>query len=172
VNGILPQAVRVDPKFKYEVASMPGGEYIKFCFQCGECVAVCPIRRFTDEFKPLRLIRMAVLGLKELVLPSREIWLCAACYSCTEKCPQGVRPTDVIRAIRYVAARNGYIHPFYRDQSKTIAEYGRIYKSEEPVNKVRERVGLPPLPPVDLEEVRKLMDGTGIKNILEDAENE
>ncbi len=30
----------LDPNFKYEIAQIPGGENILYCFQCGTCSAV------------------------------------------------------------------------------------------------------------------------------------
>ncbi len=93
------------------------------------------------------------------MLSSDVIWLCAVCYSCTERCPQGVRLTDVMQAIRNLAVKKGYVHPFYQAQGKAIADSGRIFEAEEEefINEMRAEMGLPPLSPVNLKEVSKIM---------------
>jgi len=37
------------------------------------------------------------------ILASRTIWICASCYSCTTRCPAGIKVTDIIYALK----RNG-----------------------------------------------------------------
>jgi len=96
----------LDPKFKFEVAQMPGGETIKYCFQCGKCVAACPVGRFED-YSPIKILRATFLGLKETVLSSDIIWRCLTCKACTEICPSGVKFTEFIEAVRRIAIEEG-----------------------------------------------------------------
>jgi len=35
------------------------------------------------------------------------VWVCATCYTCQERCPQGVRIADVMRALKNIAVRLG-----------------------------------------------------------------
>ena len=100
------------------------------------------------------------------------IWLCAACYSCTERCPRGVRPTEVIRVLRNMAVREGYIHPFYRTQATAIVRSGRIWEEREFVNEMREDIGLPPISPVNIDEVAKMLDHTEVKGLLATGKGE
>ena len=153
------KTAQLDAKLKYKVAQISGGESIRRCFQCGKCTATCPIRRFEDAYKPNQIVRAVLLGLREKVLSSDVIWLCAVCYSCTERCPQGVRLTDVMQAIRNLAVKEGYIHPFFKLQGSAIVDFGRIFEAEEEelINEVRAEMGLPPLSPVDLKEVSKIL---------------
>ncbi len=81
----------LDFGFRGEVAAEPGGEMIRYCFQCGTCTASCPVRAVEDRFNPRRIIRMAILGMKKEVLNSSFIWLCSSCYACQQRCPQGVK---------------------------------------------------------------------------------
>ncbi|MFX0114627.1 MAG: hypothetical protein ACFFB3_08770, partial [Candidatus Hodarchaeota archaeon] len=37
------------------------------------------------------------------LIKSQEIWLCAQCKTCKERCPQSVDPSDLIIALRNVA---------------------------------------------------------------------
>jgi heterodisulfide reductase subunit C len=160
------KTTRLDPKFKYEVAKMPGGENILYCFQCGKCSATCPVRRFDNDYQPRLIIRATLLGLREVVLSSDVIWLCAVCYSCTERCPQGVRITDIMRAIRNLAVREGYVHPFFKMQANAIVNYGRIYSEVSFINEQRSDMSLPPLPPINLEEVSSILKHVKMRKLL------
>ena len=80
-----------------EAVVKAGGERVHICLQCGVCAASCPIFKFNEALNPRIILRSAVLGLTNRTLYSNSIWLCAACYSCTERCPHGVQPTEVIR---------------------------------------------------------------------------
>jgi len=104
--------------------------------------------------------------LREVILSSDVIWLCASCFSCTERCPQGVRLTDVIRAIRNIAVREGYIHPFFKAQGKMITDFGRIFEDDKFINGLRADMGLPPIPTVNIDELSKILDHTKVKEAL------
>jgi heterodisulfide reductase subunit C len=39
----------------------------------------------------------------ESILSSRTIWICASCYACTVRCPQGVQVTDILYALKRLA---------------------------------------------------------------------
>jgi heterodisulfide reductase subunit B len=69
------KASEIDPKLKYELSRMHGGEKLLRCFQCGTCTSGCPVARFSDAYRPLTIIRMAQLGLKERVLNSETLCL-------------------------------------------------------------------------------------------------
>jgi len=155
----------LDMDFSDAVAKA-GGEKINVCFQCGTCTASCPVSRVNETYNPRLILRAASLGLTKRVLPSDLIWLCAACYSCTERCPRDVRPTEVIRAIRNLAVKRGYVHPFFKMQAGAIVNFGRIYEEEEFINEMRADMGLPPIPPVNLEEVTKVLQHTKVKELL------
>jgi len=94
--------------FADEVLNAPGGEDLVHCFSCGTCTASCPIQWVEDAYNPRRIIKMVIMGMKEQVLSSPVIWLCSACDICYQRCPQGVHISDVMKAIRHVAIREGY----------------------------------------------------------------
>jgi heterodisulfide reductase subunit C len=131
------------PRFKYDVAAEPGGENIKLCFACGICTASCPIREVDDRYNPRKIIRMVLLGMKDRVLKSDFIWLCSSCYACTERCPQGVRFTEVMNAIKNLAVKEGHIHPSYLMQVGIIKKAGRLYEIDDFDNNKRTSLGLP-----------------------------
>jgi heterodisulfide reductase subunit C len=153
------KASEIDPKFKYELAKMHGGEKILRCFQCGTCTSDCPVARYSDTYRPRTLIRMAQLGLKERVLNSDTLWLCAACFTCTDRCPQDVEVASVIRVLRNLAAEKGCVPQVFKDQTSSILESGYAYKIPELRMKKRETQGLPPLPKGNPENIRKALKG-------------
>ncbi len=110
----------LDPRFKYQVAAEPGGENIKACFSCGLCTAGCPVAEIDESYNPRKIIRMVLYGMKQQVLSSDTIWLCSLCYTCYAHCPQNVKFTDVMRALRNIAVKEGYVHPSFPDRIKGI----------------------------------------------------
>ena len=140
------QLDRADPDFKKQLAGQPGGEKISACFMCRTCTASCPITAVNDAFNPLRIIRMALYGLKEEVLHSDFIWLCSSCYACQERCPQGVSITEFMTLLKNLAAKAGKMPAGIRAQRDIIKGEGRIYPLDDFDNKKRGKVGLPPIP--------------------------
>ena len=158
-QGRIIRLDELNTEFSDAVAKA-GGEKISICLQCGTCTASCPINRFDETYNPRLILRATFLGLKEKVFSNDMIWLCASCYSCTERCPRGVRPTEVIRVIRNLAVKEGKVHPFYKLQAEAITQFGRLYQEEEFINEMRSGIGLPPVLPVNLEEVTRILKVT------------
>lgn len=135
-----------DPGFRKELAQQPGGEKITACFTCRTCVASCPIAAVNDRFNPLRIIRMALYGLRREVLESDFIWLCSSCYSCQERCPQGVNITEFMTLLKNMAVKEGHVPSGVKAQKEIIKDKGRIYSIDDFDNKKRNKIDLPSLP--------------------------
>ena len=161
------KASEMEPSFKYEISKMHGGEKLMRCFQCGTCTSDCPVARFSDTYRPRQIIRMAQLGLKNRVLESDTLWLCAACFTCTDRCPQDVEVASVIRVLRNLAAEQGHFPQVFRDQASCILESGYAYKIPELRLKKREGLGLPPLPKGNPESVCKTLRGVDFLKHIE-----
>jgi heterodisulfide reductase subunit C len=161
------KASEMDPKFKYEISKMHGGEKLMRCFQCGTCTSDCPVARFSETYRPRQIIRMAQLGLRERVLNSDTLWLCAACFTCTDRCPQDVEVASVIRVLRNLAAEKGYVPQVFKEQASSILELGYAYRIPELRIKKRESLGLPPLPKGNSESIRKSLEGVGFLKFIE-----
>ncbi len=133
----MAEATRLDDNFATEVAALEDGKGIKQCLQCGICSASCPVRALLPAFNPQRLIAKILLGLKEEVLASEEIWFCARCHQCTANCHKNIRPGDIITAVRTLALREGHRETagakhtlaFLRD----IASHGELNEATLPV---------------------------------------
>jgi len=157
----------MDPRFKYEISKVPGAEKIMLCFQCGTCTADCPIARFSDTYRPRKLMRMTQLGLKERILSSDVIWLCAVCFTCVDHCPQDVEIAGVLRALRNLAVQEGFMPRVFKELGANVGKTGLAYSIPELRLKKREEQGLPPLPKANLESINKLFKITGFSKLLE-----
>jgi heterodisulfide reductase subunit C len=161
------QASEINPKFKYEVAKMHGGEKLMRCFQCGTCTSDCPVARFSETYRPRQIIRMAQLGLKDRVLKSDTIWLCAACFTCTDRCPQDVEVASVIRVLRNMAAEQGIVPQVFKEEAASVLESGYAYRIPELRLKKRQSLGLPPLPKGNPESIRKTLQDVSLLKCIE-----
>ncbi len=102
---------RLDLGFRDEIASHPGGEYIRHCFACGTCAAGCPVTDVDSEYNCRRIIRQIMFGMRQEVLSSPLIWMCLVCYRCYVRCPQKVNFTDIMRVLRYLAVKENHVSP-------------------------------------------------------------
>jgi len=157
----------IDPKFKYEISKIPGGEKIMLCFQCGTCTADCPIARFDDFYRPRKLIRMTQLGLKDKLLSNDVIWLCSTCFTCIDHCPQDVGIANIVRALRNISVKKRGMPIVFRELASNILKTGYAYIISGMRLKKREGEGLPSLPKANLENLAKLFGSTGLSKILE-----
>lgn len=109
-----------DPKFKFDIAAQPGAESFMKCFTCGTCTASCPVAEVYGEYDPRKIIRMAILGMREEVLSSELLWMCSRCYACAALCPQNVKFTDVIGVLRDMAVREGFAPAARIEQAREL----------------------------------------------------
>lgn len=128
---------QLDPKFKYEIAGEPGGEKILNCYSCAGCSVVCPVNQIGVKFSPRKIIHKAKLGMREEVLTDEQIWFCVNCYACYDHCPQDVRITDLMGAIREIAKREekagrikipGDRAKFEEAFVESIRKHGRVHE--------------------------------------------
>jgi ferredoxin len=92
---------RIDPEFASEIKKY-GARDFSACFSCGNCTAVCGLTDKSVNY-PRMFLRYGILGLKEEILKSKEIWLCYACGECSETCPRQAGPGDYMAALRRYA---------------------------------------------------------------------
>ena len=82
------------------------GVSIRSCYQCGKCTAGCPVA-FAMDYGPRTIVRFLQLGMTEEALNSHSIWLCAACETCSARCPRSVEPAKMMDALKIVAGQRG-----------------------------------------------------------------
>lgn len=102
------------------------------CYQCFTCALGCPVAEFTQH-TPNQIIRMIQLGLREDVLQSDLIWICASCETCAARCPNDieiVKVMDVLRILSLEAPGKNVrdIASTHRFFIKLVQKFGRIYE--------------------------------------------
>jgi len=102
----MVEAPVVKTSFIDEVCSVPGGEAIRSCIQCGICTGSCPTANNWD-YPPRQVIAMVRAGFREDLLSSNSMWFCASCYTCTVRCPRDIKPADIMHALEVLAVRSG-----------------------------------------------------------------
>ena len=153
---IVVECDELDPHFREEVAAEAGGENIRRCFQCGTCVAMCPVAEHDARYDPRRIIRMVNMGMRKQVLSGPGIWLCSGCYNCFERCPQDVKPTQILQAIQHIASREGYTHKAFKGAIGLLCQRGRLIEVSEFDNRSRVKLGLPEIKE-DAEPTKKIV---------------
>ena len=97
--------------FADEIVLAAGGESMRACYSCGTCVSRCIIPWRDAAYNPRRVFHMVGLGMRQAVYEDMTVWHCTACDLCVAGCPQEVRISDVIGALRESALAAGYSSP-------------------------------------------------------------
>jgi heterodisulfide reductase subunit C len=95
--------------FLDEICSLPGGECVRWCMQCGMCSASCPNISQMD-YSPRKVIALIRAGKRYEVLNSNSMWICASCYLCTVRCPKDVKPTELMHILQCLAEQHGLVN--------------------------------------------------------------
>lgn len=76
-----------------------------YCMECGKCTGSCPmVELFPGHFHPHHLLS-ELYQAPEKVLHNPAIWLCASCYRCNPRCPQGIEIPGIIVSLRKIAKK-------------------------------------------------------------------
>ncbi|MDK2877087.1 MAG: quinone-modifying oxidoreductase, subunit QmoC [Archaeoglobaceae archaeon] len=90
--------ISINPSLNREVFKL-GGKSLLECYQCGSCTAVCPLaEELNVSFR--RAIRYTQLGVEEKILGDISPWSCNLHGDCTDSCPRGASPSEILAAIR------------------------------------------------------------------------
>jgi heterodisulfide reductase subunit C len=143
----------LDADFTREASELIGGKDLTACFQCAKCSAGCPVSDKVN-IQIHEVMRMLLFGLKE-VLQTDMIWLCTTCYTCQERCPQGIDITDILFGLKNMAFRKGITPAGYISARKSLYDIGRLY---EPTDWERDDLNLDPVPELNVEHLRKMLD--------------
>jgi heterodisulfide reductase subunit C len=88
-----------------ELVVQESGENLLACYQCQKCSAGCPVAYAMDVL-PNQIIRMVQFGLRERVLSSNTIWVCASCYTCSVRCPNDIDIAKIMDVLRHIALKS------------------------------------------------------------------
>lgn len=106
---------------KEDIKELLDVEKLKNCFECGICTASCSMAELMGkDYNPRSLLEKILLNPDDVLL-SDEPWLCAWCYRCYERCPQGLRLPEIFLHLRIAAIENSFTKPLENALQK-IAE--------------------------------------------------
>lgn len=109
------------------------GENVYLCYQCVKCSSGCPVGRFLD-WQPNQIMRAVQLGQEDIALSAATPWLCAACQTCTTRCPQGIDINGIMEFLTREARERGYpspepqINAFNEAFMREVRLWGRSYE--------------------------------------------
>jgi len=151
--------VRVDFEFRRELARKVEGNLASYCYQCGACVGDCPATTYGSGFNPREIMLKVLYGLgTELLREDSILWRCTNCYNCHERCPQEVKPVEVIISLKNMLADRGIYPGAVEKIIDTFEQTGRTVPLSAAVDRQREKFGLPPMQGVPVDEIKVLID--------------
>ncbi len=120
-------------------------EKVQVCYHCGKCTSGCEVNKLDPSFQPHRLLHLISEGALHELLNGDAIWKCTTCFTCSERCPQGIGVTDILWTLRSLAAKSRRISDLIANQRDALLTTGRLYPSGPLDVKKREKAGLPAL---------------------------
>ena len=156
--------ITVDFNKRRRLEQILGAEQLSYCYQCGACVGDCPSARFYESFNPREIMLRSLIGdIDELIQEDSIIWKCSNCYNCYERCPQDVRPVEVIIALKNLAVQANSAEDEIINVVKRIRETGYSVPIVSSTNKLREELGLKPLQILNTDEIKKIVSSESNK---------
>lgn len=95
-------------------------EKLQYCYECGICTATCPVAQLLGEYYNPRVLLEKILVDAENVLASDELWLCAWCYRCYERCPQALKLPEIFLFMKEISIRHGLRQPLESALQKIV----------------------------------------------------
>jgi len=130
------------------------------CYQCGMCTGGCPVAHARSDYNPRRMLETIILGQYNEILTSELVWLCTSCNSCLERCPQKIALSELLIDLKNAAAESGNIPKLLLERAKRIADTGQSTPTSKASLVWRDKLGLPPPPQANVEEVQTLLEAT------------
>ena len=175
VEIIKKQAKDLYHDFRYEISKKVGAKSLLNCIQCGVCSSGCTVTEYVD-MQPHRVVASCLLGLKDEVLSSQAIWTCSLCHRCTERCPNNVDYSFILALLRNMSVKAGKIPKEYSGTVVTIFNNGYVVPYtgglKDNIDRRRNRMGLPQLIPPNLDEIRLIIEETGLGDLAKKKEDE
>jgi heterodisulfide reductase subunit C2 len=129
------QQEALSPDYQLLAALEKNGPFqAEACFQCRKCTNGCPVAFDMDLF-PDEVIRMVILGQRESVLKCKTIWVCAACETCTTRCPNEVRIAELMDQLKEIAVSENIPCPepqvlqLHQSFLNQIKKQGRVFET-------------------------------------------
>jgi heterodisulfide reductase subunit C len=176
---VSDEPVKIDHAFREELGLVLEGDGVNFCYQCGACVGDCPSARFSEEFNPRQIMLGVLYGMREEVVgDTSPVWQCSNCFTCFDRCPQNVKPIEVIIALKNLMDDRGLTPQRAEQAVAGLLKNGRSALVTSATHRRRAELGLPALDEVDVAQLHCLLgDGSagdgdcGTAGSADDAED-
>jgi heterodisulfide reductase subunit C len=137
------------------------------CYQCARCTGSCPAAMVMKSYGPREiLLRCLNLG-QETVVRDERVWYCTTCHVCEDRCPQEINIPELLTAIFNLAAQRGNLPEKIKFAVEMIAKTGRSLIVNEKVLKDRQKLSLPPLDSLNIDEIESILKKTGLAEVIE-----
>jgi len=151
--------VKINHAFRDELGLVLEGDGVNYCYQCGACVGDCPSARFSEDFNPRQIMLAVLYGMEdEVVGPKSKVWQCSNCFTCFDRCPQDVKPIEVIIALKNLMGERGIVPKGVDRLVDGLLQTGRSAKVTSATHRRRKELDLPPLPELDVTPMQKLLE--------------
>jgi heterodisulfide reductase subunit C len=94
---------------------------------------------------------------EELLGDESPIWMCSNCFTCFDRCPQDVKPIEVIIALKNLMGDRGKAPRGVAEAAARILAAGRSAMVTTATARRREELGLPPLAELDTADLRAIV---------------
>jgi heterodisulfide reductase subunit C len=149
----------INYQFKKKLSSTLGGEATSYCYQCGACVGDCPAAMYSEDFNPREILLQALLGDEDaLTGENSPIWDCTNCYTCYERCPQAVRPVEVIIALKNICYQKKTSAAEVNQIVQSVLDTGRTVKITPLSERRRKELDLDEIKTIPMDELKKLFE--------------
>jgi heterodisulfide reductase subunit C len=120
-----------------------------------------------DTYGPREtLLRCLNLG-QEAVITDERIWYCTTCNVCEDRCPQEINIPELLTAIFNLAAQRGNLPEKIKFGVDLLAKTGRALVVSDKVQRDRQKLGLPPLDPLDVDVLEGILKKTGLQELID-----
>ena len=142
---------------------------LSYCYQCSTCSGGCPVALITNgAYNPRKIIEEAILGFEDKLVEEQKpsVWLCSTCQKCVELCPQRVELTEIFTLIKNKCFIKGKLPEAFLSQGQAILENGVAIPYSKAIISRREKLGLPNINTVPLDELKELLRETNFEKYV------
>ncbi len=122
-NRMFEQRVIWDYDLTYmdKITELDGGESLGWCYQCAQCVPVCPVD-MVGSYGPRKIYRAVQVGAD--LFNDDYLWQCTTCANCLRVCPKEVDMIKIMPAVREQAVLDGNVPGELQEAFENTFEYG------------------------------------------------